>query len=164
MGDRDVLAELPRRAQVRADDDRQVLTGAGKRVFAECRTFAGLPGQVREARHWLAGLIAGQRCADDAQLALSELAANAVSHSRSGSAGGTFTVGVAIGENAVRIEVSDQGGTWHSGEPASDGLCGRGLAIVAAIVSAWGVAGDHDGRVAWCELELAETGQRESIE
>jgi hypothetical protein len=107
MGDRDVLAELPRRAQGRLDADGPVLTGPGQvqvagqdpawqpvtgadpagRSGAEgsactsCRTFAGLPSQVREARHWLAGLVAGHQAADDALLALSELAANAVSFS-----------------------------------------------------------------------------------
>jgi hypothetical protein len=84
-------------------------------------------------------------------------------HSRSGTAAGTFTVRVAIGKDAVRVEVSDEGGAWQRAESAGDDVCGRGLAIVAAIASAWGIAGDHDGRVAWCAFEVHEAGQPEPV-
>jgi anti-sigma regulatory factor (Ser/Thr protein kinase) len=126
------------------------------------RTFAGLPNQVTAARRWLAQLIDGYAAADEILLACSELAANAVLHSDSGLPRGTFTVRLAINPEYVRVEVLDQGGPWNSWREGADELCerqpdtsqrGRGLDIVAAVTSAWGVTGDDEGRTAWCEFE-----------
>lgn len=55
------------------------------------RTFPALPEQVREARRFLAAVLAS-RDAPDALLCLSELVTNAVVHSHSTQPGGTFTV------------------------------------------------------------------------
>jgi hypothetical protein len=57
------------------------------------RTFAGVPGQIREARHFVAFLLADAECREDAGLIVSELATNAVSHTSSGNPHGTFVVG-----------------------------------------------------------------------
>lgn len=118
------------------------------------RTFPGQAVAVSETRRWILGLIHGLNGADDAVLALSELAANAVRHSDSRLPGGTFTVRAMVGADLVRIEVADQGGLW-SARPG-DGQCGRGLAIVAALASAWGIAGDQRGRTAWCDIPASE--------
>ncbi len=48
---------------------------------------------------------------------------------------------------AVRVEVTDQGGSWRG--PDDDQARGRGLAIVASLASAWGVTGSQDGRTVW---------------
>jgi len=118
------------------------------------RTFPGQAIAVGETRRWMAMLIAGRPSADDAVLALSELAANAVRHSDSRLPGGTFTVHATIGADLVRIEVADQGGPW-SARP-DDAHCGRGLAIVAALSHSWGIAGDQAGRTAWCEIPASQ--------
>ncbi|GEM_PF-1671424 len=70
--------------------------GAGARPSraAWSRTFAGTAGQVGEARRFLAAVLGGHPAAGDAVLCLSELAANAIIHSRSGEPGGVFTVRV----------------------------------------------------------------------
>lgn len=125
-------------------------------------SLPGQPSQVGVARSWLATLVAGLAAADEIVLAASELAANAVSHSDSGLRGGTFTIRVAIGPDLVRVEVDDAGGPWRSrsrcDQASADDRCrfseqcGRGLAIVASLANAWGVAGDRRGRTAWCEL------------
>ena len=118
------------------------------------RTFPGDACQLREARHWLAELIVGHRAAraaDDVILAMSEFAANAVSHSDSRLPHGTFTVRLAIGSDVVRVEVLDQGGLWR-GPDGQASHRGRGLMIVAALAVAWGIHGDQAGRTAWCEL------------
>ena len=84
--------------------------------------------------------------ADELVLLTSELAANAVSHSRSGHPGGTFTVRATLypGDYAW-IEVIDQGGPWAAGN--DDVEHGRGLAVVAAIAGDgnWGIEGDNRG-------------------
>ncbi|HET9898501.1 MAG TPA: ATP-binding protein [Streptosporangiaceae bacterium] len=149
---------------VRTDHDPitlgQSLTAPAQRLLAR-RTFPGQPGQVSVARQWLTRLIDGFEAADEVLLACSELAANAIIHSDSGRPGGVFTVRVAVEPDIVRLEVLDQGGSWtrrrcHENtaiHPEDATQCGRGLTIVAAITSAWGIAGDHHGRTAWCEIK-----------
>jgi hypothetical protein len=58
------------------------------------------------------------------------------------------------------VEVTDAGGSWHRTELPGDGVCGRGLAIVAAIATSWGVTGGISGRTAWCEIDgIAAAGE-----
>jgi len=64
------------------------------------QVFPGDAGQVREARRFLAGVLDGCPAADDALLCVSELATNAVLHSRSGLPGGCFTVRATAREGA----------------------------------------------------------------
>lgn len=118
-------------------------------------TFAAVPSQVSQARRYLASLLDGHRAAEDAMTCLSELATNAVLHSDSGELGGSFDVSVTVEPGRIRIEVADQGGSWRRRCLNADGECGRGrgLGIVAAVASAWGIAGDRSGRTAWCELD-----------
>ena len=126
--------------------------------FLARRSFAGRADQIRAARAWMAMLIEGFAGGSNAVLACSELAANAIIHSRSGLPGGTFTVRACIDRETIRIEIIDQGGPWtglrkSTDEDADDaGQSGRGLTIVAAIASSWGIAGDQEGRTAWCEI------------
>lgn len=142
-------------------DDARAMTG--QRRLAR-RTFLGQPGQVSEARRWLRLLVSGFEAVDEAVLACSELAANAIVHSDSGLPGGMFTVRVAIEPESVRIEVLDQGGSWTGRRdtdhlertalaPEDETQCGRGLTIIAAIASAWGIGGDKEGHTAWCEIK-----------
>ncbi len=92
------------------------------------RTFPAVPAQVREARRFLAGLLDGGPAAGDALICLSELVSNAVVHSRSSQPGGTFTVRVRLAGQRLRVEVSDQGGPWHSpGQASTVEPNGRGL-------------------------------------
>jgi anti-sigma regulatory factor (Ser/Thr protein kinase) len=95
------------------------------------RAFPATPCQVGQARRFLAGLLGACPAADDALLCLSELAANAVQHSRSARPGGQFTVRVSRRPGWLRAEVTDAGGPWVS-RPASD-RNGRGLLIVRSI-------------------------------
>ena len=78
---------------------------------------------------------------DELVLLASELAANAVLHSRSGHPGGVFTVQATLypGDYAW-VEVIDQGGQWPA--DTHDDEHGRGLTVVAAIAGEgnWGIA------------------------
>jgi serine/threonine-protein kinase RsbW len=56
------------------------------------KTYPGLPAQARAVRADLRPLLADCPAADDALLLVSELAANAITHSDGGRPGGTFTV------------------------------------------------------------------------
>src|SRR5215469_6059271 len=151
-----IAARLDRRPTALAD----TIATAQERILAR-RTFPGLPGQVSVARRWLAQMIDGFAAIDDALLACSELATNAIMHTDSGQPGGSFTVRLAIRQDTVRIEVLDQGGTaagrqdaggYEAGDTEEASQRGRGLTIVTAITDAWGISGDHAGRTTWCEI------------
>jgi serine/threonine-protein kinase RsbW len=128
--------------------------------FLARRSFAGRPDQIRAVRYWMTRLTDGFANAGDAVLACSELAANAIVHSQSGQPGGVFTVRACIGHDTIRLEIIDQGGPWtglrrHQADDDDDDASqsGRGLTIIAAIASSWGISGDQEGRTAWCEIK-----------
>lgn len=64
--------------------------------------------------------------------------------------GGQFTVRAELhpGDYAW-IEVEDNGGPWL--EPAPDR--GRGLGIIRALVTDWGIDGDYTTRIVWARLD-----------
>ncbi len=125
-------------------------------VSAE-QEFPGVPASARSARAFVAALVTDPRLHDTAVLAVDELAANAIQHSRSGLPGGTFTVYVEVadgdGDKAwTYVEVTDQGGGVipldHHGFSA-DAIGGRGLRIVRALAAEWGVMSHPDGHRVW---------------
>ena len=116
------------------------------------RVFAGAAGQVREARRFLAGVLDGCPAADDALVCVSELATNAVLHSRSGRPGGCFTVRATRRAGSVRVEVTDEGGPWRR-ERDGDGQNGRGLVIVGQLAGRWGREDCGAGRTVWFEID-----------
>lgn len=123
---------------------------------ARSRTFAALPHQVAAVRRYLAGLLGGSPATDDVLVCVSELATNAMRHSRSADPGGTFTVHAHRRPGRWRIGVSDKGGAWLARPQAGDAdqLTSRGLAIVAALsarvkIEPYGAA----GRLVWFEIE-----------
>ncbi len=122
-------------------------------LIAWSRAFPGTPTQVREARRFLSTIVAGQEAADDAVLCLSELVTNAALHSYSGRPGGQFMVRVEMNGNSLRVEVRDEGGSWHAAG-APDEQHGRGLSIVSQLARAWGRDGDSEtGWRVWYELD-----------
>ena len=94
---------------------------------------------TQELERWDCGRI------DDAALVFSELATNAVKH-----AGGATNIVVAVADQTLRIEVSDDTHT----EPTvrNDAPGGFGLRIVAELGDRWGWSQTGPGKVVWCEL------------
>jgi len=117
----------------------------------------GVPEAAGMARAVVLQALAGHPAADEAALCVSELAANAICHSRSGLPGGTFTVTVQQAGGGVRIAVTDagSGGRPRARRAAADSTRGRGLAIVGAVSAAWGCEQADGGRVTWCEIRAA---------
>jgi MEDS: MEthanogen/methylotroph, DcmR Sensory domain len=132
-------------------------------LFAEiCRLHhevigTGVPGAVRAfgyhrdspaaARHFTVGTVrewgAGD-LADEAALVVTELAANAIVHARSG-----FTVILSAGGGRLRIAVRD---ACPRGTPLAPAPL-HGLAAVDALASQWGVESLGDaGKTVWVEL------------
>ena len=117
------------------------------------RDYPGTADQAQHVRADLARVATACPVADDLVLLASELATNAVLHTRSGHPTRTFVVRAMLynGDHAW-VEVIDQGGTWTVNE--RDDERERGLAFVAAIAGEgnWGIGGDGAGRTAWFRL------------
>ena len=125
------------------------------------RAFPAIPAHVRDARRFLATILDGHPKAGDSLLCLSELATNAVVHSRSRHPGGSFTVRVHLDSRHLRVEVCDQGGPWHAPTQANvDEEKGRGLQIVRQVATRWGCEGhSRTGWTVWFEIEARASGQ-----
>jgi anti-sigma regulatory factor (Ser/Thr protein kinase) len=108
-------------------------------------TLLGRPDQVVVARRFVAERLAGMAGADSAVLLASELVTNSVLHSRS--AAGQVSVAVHVNEQAVRVEVIDEGGGEPAPRPVGPGSEeGHGLHIVAAVAKDWGTFIRPDAR------------------
>jgi anti-sigma regulatory factor (Ser/Thr protein kinase) len=115
-------------------------------------TYPGTTEQVSAVRDDLRPLLRRWPMADEVVLCASELAANAVLHSRSRLPGGTFTVRARIspGDHA-QIAVEDGGGPWTPGPRDTAGH--HGLDIVRALATDWGIDGNHTSRTVWARFD-----------
>jgi anti-sigma regulatory factor (Ser/Thr protein kinase) len=125
-------------------------------------TYCGTAASVSAARHRVRTALCRSPRVDDAELIAAELMNNAIRHTSSGVAGGTFTLTVRQRPGWARIEVGDQGdarlppagaggppaprpptGVPPGARPPDAAIAegGRGLAIVAALA-------DESGREA----------------
>lgn len=143
-------AELPAFRHLAAGTTPAPTTADSAVIYS--RVFPGRTDRIREVRATLGRALADCPMADDAVLAASELATNAVMHSHSREPGGRFTVRAELyAGDYLWLEVEDGGGPW-TGQFRSD-ECGRGLTIVAAVSSDWGVEGDALARVVWTRFD-----------
>jgi anti-sigma regulatory factor (Ser/Thr protein kinase) len=121
-------------------------------VVSRERVFSAHPSQVREVRAFVSAVLGCCPARDNAVLCLSELANNAVLHSASRRPGGTFTVRIEVFENAVTIQVKDDGGDWAEQPPGDER--GHGLDIVNELAADWGRGGSPlTGWLVWVRLE-----------
>jgi anti-sigma regulatory factor (Ser/Thr protein kinase) len=99
-------------------------------------TYPGTADQIRVVRADLRALLDDCPMADDVLVCASELATNAVLHSHSRLAGGTFTVcGKVSPGDYFWLEVEDEGGPWT---PAvADPERGHGLDIMRTLADDW---------------------------
>jgi DNA-binding NarL/FixJ family response regulator len=110
---------------------------------------------VREARHFLREVFGRwglSHVEDAAQLVVSELVTNAVTHADS-----SCQLRLSRKASTVRVEVLDGGlGTPDPQPENPSGEHGRGMHIVAVLSLAWGTeALDRGGKVVWAELPLS---------
>ena len=121
---------------------------------AKRAALAGLdsPASVGRARAFVAETLAEWDAGvdpNDALIVASELVTNAIIHGRT-----TCELQLSITGNAVRIEARDGGGgTPDPMAPSRTGTHGRGLHIIAALTSAWGIEDiPAGGKIVWAEL------------
>jgi serine/threonine-protein kinase RsbW len=120
---------------------------------AGSQRFRGRLDQVREARAFLRAILGDWPVADAALVVCSELAANAVQHSRSARPGGVFTIRALVQPDAwAWIEVQDDGGRWEPRRPGT-GDHGRGLIIVDELASYWDVQEQEASRTICVRLD-----------
>lgn len=91
--------------------------------------------------------------AETAELITDELATNAVRHG-----GGRFTMRASVDRQRLRVSVTDRRGsspvTVYS--PGHDLETGRGLTIVEAMASSWGIERQSAEKMIWFELDLPD--------
>ena len=137
---------------VSTDAARPLPMPASETIWQCSRTFPAIAEQVGHARAFLVEALAGCPMADDAVVVGSELSANAIMHSDSRERGGQFVVRAEVHEgDYLWIEVEDQGGDWVEHESTDEH--GRGLLVVAAFSSEWGIEGDSLARVVWARFD-----------
>lgn len=126
--------------------------------FRQSITIPAVPGQVRAARAFVARVLGESHAhVDPALLLSSELVTNSVRHSGSAVPGGIVTVTVAVGDEIVRVEVTDRVGDGvpilPSATSADDEAEGsRGLWLVDALAARWGYQRGGGLATTWFEL------------
>lgn len=116
----------------------------------------GFPEEVGRARRWTRDILRDSPFAEDAELIVSELGANAILHTASGRERGGFHLAVAISAQVVALSVTDDGdaGTAPKVEhdQEQDAEHGRGLGMVSAIAHRVVVHDSDHGHTVTAEL------------
>lgn len=128
--------------------------------------FTAEPTEVaalrRAVREYL-GVWGLHKVLDEAQLCVSELASNVITHVGLGT---PATLAVSMNGMYLRIEVHDPDTralpTLLGAHIDSEG--GRGMALVDAIAARWGVQLRLDRKVTWCELATGLTSPHGHVE
>ncbi|OKH95756.1 ATP-binding protein [Streptomyces uncialis] len=115
----------------------------------------GFPEEVSRARRWTRDILRGSPLADDAELIVSELSANAILHTASGKESGSFHLALAVSPQVVALSVTDDGAI-HSAPKVerleADAEHGRGLGMVSAIAHRVVVHDSQNGHTVTAEL------------
>jgi CheY-like chemotaxis protein len=133
-----------------------LLESVGRSV--EARAMCELPQELASvglARRFVRSTLAEWRAAhliDDALVVVSELTANAITHAYC-----SCELRLSLTASVLRVEVVDSGPGAPEPQPASATReHGRGLHLVAALATAWGMeAADNGGKLVWAELPLS---------
>jgi serine/threonine-protein kinase RsbW len=113
--------------------------------------FGGWAAEAARVRREIAAYLGNCPATGDMILIASELAANAILHTRS--RGASFTVRCHARPTQARIEVEDAGGPWRQRRDSPDRP--HGLDIIAALTGpdGWGTEPSGiGGRIVWAEL------------
>lgn len=116
--------------------------------------FTAEPTEVaalRRAMRLHLGIWGLHEVTDEAQLCVSELASNVITHVGPGT---PATLAVSMNGVHLRIEVHDPDTRALPTllDASADSEAGRGMALVDAVAARWGVQLHADRKVTWCEL------------
>lgn len=125
------------------------MVGGGARSIAEV-VLSGRPDDVPRVRRFVRSSLAGEpeSLVADTELVVTELATNAALHGEP-----PITVRASQLGSTVRVEVEDAGRAMPVPlQQRTDAMTGRGLSLVAALASSWGVEPGATGKIVWAEL------------
>lgn len=121
-----------------------------KGTKAEAR-FNAETDSVRSVRRWVAEVASDWKLAEVETLVLlaSELSTNAVLHART-----DYEIRLVLTDSdTIRMEVADHNSRLPSvASVPTDATSGRGLLIVQALASSWGIEHHPEGKTVWFEL------------
>lgn len=156
------LADHLLAARVRGShDDVAVLTGRLTAPAEDSRRFVrrlpAAPASVFLARRFTRQLLDGwdlsQEQVESVELVVSELVTNAARHSED-----AVEVGLSCVDHLLRVEVGDSSHRMPAAVDASDvgeqATSGRGLLLVDALASRWGVESEGLGKLVWAEFDV----------
>lgn len=128
--------------------------------FSATRRGARLARRLAVHRLDVWGVPYGSQTSDTVALVVAELASNAVLHGHVPGRDFELRLGYEGAAGIVRVEVSDthpvQPQPQQPGPDAVDAECGRGLLLVAAVATRWGVAERRGpGKTVWAECVTA---------
>ena len=118
-----------------------------------CTKLPPRPSSVPAARHFadaaLAAIGVGRAQRDTARLLVSELATNVVVHART-----DMRLTVLPAHDRVRVEVRDDDPNRPPTPrtPDTTAVDGRGMVLVDALATSWGVNGNERGKTVWFEV------------
>jgi serine phosphatase RsbU (regulator of sigma subunit)/anti-sigma regulatory factor (Ser/Thr protein kinase) len=118
--------------------------------------FPAAAASVGEARRFVREVLADwdlDDIADDAILATSELATNAVTY-----AGTSFEVRCRLEDDQVHIEIRDLHPSRSIAMPGMNSSSGRGLPSTARLASSWGVTYERTAKSVWFRIPSAPDG------
>ncbi|WP_327246151.1 ATP-binding protein [Streptomyces sp. NBC_01320] len=129
---------------------------SGHHIGSQLRSvlpFEAEPAAVRDLRRVVRGQLT-EWClpafVEEAELAVSELAANVIKHVGRGAAA---TLVLEAAGDRLRIELHDTSYRVPVlGSAACDDECGRGLHLLAGMAVDWGTLLTATGKAVWCEL------------
>ncbi|ATL29232.1 ATP-binding protein [Streptomyces formicae] len=118
-------------------------------------TCPGFPEEVSRARRWTRDILAGSPLAEDAELIVSELSANAILHTASGRSAGSFHLALAVSSQVITLSITDDGDVETAPKarrPDEEATHGRGLGMVSTLAHRVVVRNSDDGHTVTAEL------------
>jgi len=119
------------------------------------------PESVKAARRLVRSCLRGwghEGQTDTAVLLTSEVVTNAVLHGGPHGPDAELYVDVDVSPRRVRVAVSDLGGGVPvAGDASTDAVSGRGILMVEAMASAWGMRRNGAGKSVWFEVDAMST-------
>lgn len=130
--------------------------GQARPCFEATTEFPAAMTSSAEARGFVSGALqlwGAEADADALLLLTSELVTNAVVHART-----SLSLSLRSSDGCIRLTVTDENSrSVHPRRADATDEGGRGLMLVEALSSAWGVESHDSGKEVWCELRRAAT-------
>jgi anti-sigma regulatory factor (Ser/Thr protein kinase) len=116
------------------------------------RDFEPEPHSAQAVRRFVEDALPGAPALDDIVLTASEFAANVIRHAQT-----RFTVRLIPADDRVRVEVSDGSSIVPAVEDLSESH--RGLRMIDAVATQWGVESTEEGKTVWAEFASTSRGR-----